>query len=146
MAAHVSAAVVPKAEQDKQLLHRIIAKELPGVLAWLVRGCLAWQRRGLGEPRAVVAATAEYQRDEDVLAMWIGERCRFGAENWQGSQQLYESYKAWCKDEGIERPWTLRSFVGRMTERDGIHRMARGSARGLKGIRLLETWEAGDEV
>ncbi len=42
--------------------------EAPGILAWLVRGYIEWKRDGLKPPTAVVAATEEYQRDEDTLA------------------------------------------------------------------------------
>lgn len=135
---------IPRPEQDKGLLARIIEDELPGVLAYLVRGCLAWQDRGLAEPKAIVTATAEYQRNEDVLALWIADRCRLGGDYSESSQKLHEDYKSWCKDEGIDRPWTLKSFVGRLAEKDGIYRTSTGTARGLKGIRLLEQWEYPD--
>ena len=39
--------VIPDDQQDKQLPDKLAA-ELPGILAWCVRGCLAWQE--IGEP------------------------------------------------------------------------------------------------
>ena len=39
--------VIPDAEQDKTLLDRL-RMEFPGILNWLIQGCLAWQRDGLG--------------------------------------------------------------------------------------------------
>lgn len=136
---------VPKAEQDKQLLHRIITNELPGVLAWLVRGCLAWQNRGLTEPRAVVVATGDYQRQEDVLGLWIADNCKLGDGLWAGTTALYEDYKAWCKDEGIEKPWTLKAWKARLIEREGISDRPRESARGLSGISLRGLYERENE-
>src|SRR5690606_13257700 len=35
--------------KDKTLPAKLLA-ELPGILAWCVRGCLEWQERGLGPP------------------------------------------------------------------------------------------------
>lgn len=128
---------IPPEEQDRQLLGRIIANELPGVLAWLVRGCLAWQNRGLGEPRAVTLATAEYRQDEDVLAMWIADCCHVDERSWQETTALYESYKTWCKEAGNDRPWSLRAWIGELVERPGIARKSNGLKRGLQGIRLL---------
>lgn len=48
-----------------------LAAETPGILRWLVEGCLAWQTEGLNEPEIVVAATAKYREAEDVIARWI---------------------------------------------------------------------------
>ena len=52
-----------------------IAAELPGILAWLVRGCLAYQARGLDPPTIVKDATSDYRRDEDLLADWVDDIC-----------------------------------------------------------------------
>ena len=60
---------------DKTLLERL-KEEGSGVLAWLVRGALAWQEQGLSPPLCVVHATQEYRRDEDLLADFI-EACCF---------------------------------------------------------------------
>src|SRR5207249_4861041 len=55
---------IPKDEQDKHLLTKLRA-EWPGILAWAIRGCLDWQREGLGEPDEVRAATAAYRAQQD---------------------------------------------------------------------------------
>ncbi|PLS83054.1 MAG: hypothetical protein CYG60_22800, partial [Actinobacteria bacterium] len=47
---------IPEEEQDPRLPEKLQA-ELPGILAWAVRGCLDWQRDGLAEPEEVKAAT-----------------------------------------------------------------------------------------
>jgi putative DNA primase/helicase len=49
---------IPDAEQDKELKVKL-RDELPGILAWAVRGCLDWQQGGLREPPQVLAATAD---------------------------------------------------------------------------------------
>ena len=64
---------IPEAERDPQLPQRLRA-ELAGVLRWAVEGCLAWQKRGLNEPRAVREATANYREENDVLGSSSG--CR----------------------------------------------------------------------
>jgi len=83
--------------KDKYLVGRLKA-EAPGVLAWLVRGCLAWQREeGLDPPDSVKAATAAYREEEDTLGQFItecvitkkGERVR--------AQSLYDAYTEWCE-------------------------------------------------
>jgi len=37
---------IPPEEQDKNLTEKLEA-ELPGILAWAVEGCLAWQKEGM---------------------------------------------------------------------------------------------------
>jgi len=58
---------------DKHLLKKLKA-EWPGILAWAVRGCLAWQKDGeLQAPKIVRAATAEYRSDEDRIKTLVDE-------------------------------------------------------------------------
>ena len=70
---------IPEGEQDRHLPDRLRA-EWPGILAWLVRGCLDWQRVGLAPPRSVTAATQEYRADMDVLGQWLDEHCVIAAD------------------------------------------------------------------
>ena len=70
----------PEAEHerlaDKSMPEKLKA-EASGVLEWLVRGCLRWQRDGLNPPEKVRAATEEYRRNEDLLADFLqGMLCR----------------------------------------------------------------------
>ena len=65
---------IPPAERDPDLAEKLKA-EWPGILAWAIVGCLAWQRDGLAAPKAVTSATAAYLEAEDAVAAWIKERC-----------------------------------------------------------------------
>ena len=64
-------------KRDPYLAERLHA-EASGILAWLVRGCLAWQREGLKPPDMVRAATEEYREGEDDIARFISECCVVG--------------------------------------------------------------------
>jgi putative DNA primase/helicase len=75
--------------------------EAPGILAWAVRGCLAWQERGLDPPAAVVAATHKYQRESDTLALFIATCCHEGDSYQVRAKTFYDAYEAWCQDERI---------------------------------------------
>ena len=44
---------------DKELAEKL-KPELPGILAWAIRGAIAWQREGLNPPEAVRQASEEY--------------------------------------------------------------------------------------
>lgn len=127
---------IPEHEQDRELPHRLLATEAPGILAWLVRGCLGWQNGGLGHARAIDSATNAYRADEDILGRWIEDRCELGENCWWSSDGLYKDYKSWCAEEGIEKPWTRRTWHARMVERDGIDDHRTTLARGLSGVQL----------
>jgi putative DNA primase/helicase len=135
---------IPPADQDKKLPEKL-RSELPGILTWVVRGCLQWRREGLQAPDEVRKATGAYRVEMDVLAGFLADCCEFGTDHWEYAKDLYESYKRWC-DENGERPEPQRKFGGRLGER-GFQR-DRGGSRGAgiwRGVRLTEEEKAGVE-
>ncbi len=102
-------------DADTRLPEKLRA-EMPGVLRWMVEGCLEWQRAGLGVPDKVVAATEGYRAEMDTLAAFIEERCIVRPDVWCKFADLYAAYVEWCKDsnEDAERK---RGFANRLTER-----------------------------
>lgn len=106
---------IPEGEIDKSLPKKL-ADENEGILAWLVRGCLDWQREGLGVPDEVRNATAAYQEEMDVIARFISENCVIQKRAEVGATQLYKAYVAWCEETG-ERPEKQKNFGERLTER-----------------------------
>ncbi|WP_343618681.1 phage/plasmid primase, P4 family [Ralstonia sp.] len=108
--------------------------ELPGILAWAVRGCLAWQKDGLTPPAAVLQATEGYQGEMDVIASFIAERCvTEDGDAIETSKRLYEAYVDWCKENG-ETPEIRRKFGQRITEK-GFQRYTSNGVR-YRGIKL----------
>lgn len=106
---------IPPEEQDKQLPAKL-REELPGIFAWIVQGCLEWQRQGLRPPDEVRRATGRYRAEMDVLAAFIDEECIVAEHASASAKALYSAYKAWCEENG-ERPETQRRFGGRLKER-----------------------------
>jgi putative DNA primase/helicase len=106
---------IPKAKQDPRLFAKLRG-ELPGILAWAVRGCLEWQRDGLGEPEEVRKATEAYRAEMDVLAAYIDERCWLGANAEAQAKPLFDDYRSWCDANG-ERSESQRRFATRLAER-----------------------------
>jgi putative DNA primase/helicase len=88
---------IPKEERDKTLDEQLQA-ELPGILAWAVRGCQEWQRlRELQEPAAVVEATAGYRKEMDDIGRFLEEVCYLGKAEYQTQASvLLKAYHAWC--------------------------------------------------
>lgn len=90
----------PKEENERQKDHDLpekLAKETSGILAWLVRGCLLWQREGLNPPATVLEATAEYQTSEDMIAHFIDDRCELDKASTTQAGLVYDAFKDWFK-------------------------------------------------
>ena len=77
-------------------LAETLKKELPGILNWAIKGCLAWQKHGLQPPEKVKAATQAYRREQDVFGPFIAEMCDILPEASVKSSRLYAAYKRWC--------------------------------------------------
>jgi len=126
---------IPREEQDKRLPEKLYL-ELPGILTWAVRGCLDWQRNGLGEPQEVADATSKYREDMDVLGNFIGERCLINPAVQASIKDLYNAYVEWAKASG-EYVSSKVAFGQRLAEREFT------KARGTKGVwywRALVLW------
>jgi len=71
--------------------------EASGILAWLVQGCLEWQRDGLNPPVSVINATEDYKKEEDVIGQFIDECCEAGDNFEVKAGDLYKAYKIWAE-------------------------------------------------
>ena len=131
---------IPDAEQDRQLSDKLEA-ERAGILAWAVRGCLAWRREGLGLPEAVRAATEAYRADMDVLGDFLSDRCVVEPDEAQvGAGELFDAYESWCRTTG-EKPLTARSFGLRLKDR-GLTPARTKQGRLWTGLRLRSLFDA----
>jgi putative DNA primase/helicase len=106
------------AEDADPTLPDKLRAELPGILAWAVRGALSWQERGLRPPPAVTGATDTYRSESDPLADFLSSRCLTDERAQVGATEAYRAYKAWAADQSLTERETLSStsFGRRMTE------------------------------
>ena len=126
---------IPPADRDPQLGDKLRA-EWPGILAWAIDGCVAWQEQGLNPPQCVTEATGAYLETEDSFGTWIDECCDRQERAWEASKNLYASWRQWAEASG--------EFVGsqkRFAEAMQSHgfepaRFGTSRARGFNGISL----------
>ena len=115
-------------------LAEALREELPAILAWAIRGCLAWQRERLAPPPVITAATDEYFGEQDSLKAWLEERCVRDAKAQTASRALFTDWKAWATARG-EDAGTEKRFS------DGLqrHAMKKKAMTGMVfiGLRLL---------
>jgi P4 family phage/plasmid primase-like protien len=107
---------IPEDAQDKTLGDKLEA-EAPGILAWAVRGCLAWQQHGLPTPAAVTEATATYRTEQDRLARFLDDVCLMGRGMQTKASVLYATYRRWCEDEGEQGVESQNAFGLLMSEK-----------------------------
>jgi putative DNA primase/helicase len=112
-----------------------LLREGPGILRWLVEGCLAWQRDGLGSAASIEAATTAYRHEQDICSAFLEECTTRTADARTASADLYSAYRAWCVEAG-ERCWTQRAFVAALQER-GLDRTKSGGVMTYRGLGLL---------
>jgi putative DNA primase/helicase len=132
--------VIPPQERDDKLGDRLRA-EWPGILAWMIEGCMQWQQIGLAPPEAVTSATEAYLQAEDALSAWMDEQCIRELDAWENTTTLYAAWKAWA-DKAGEYAGTMRRFAQTLEMR-GLTYERRKKARGFRGVRLLG--DAGQE-
>ena len=122
--------------EDRELPMKL-REELPGILAWAVRGCLDWQRDGLGQAGAVQQATRAYRDDEDTIGTFIADCCEEGEGRSVDTSDLRAAYAAWCERHG-ERPLSSKALTQTLTRRPGIEAKRSGSrGRFYVGIELV---------
>jgi putative DNA primase/helicase len=84
-----------------------LASERDGIFAWLVKGCLQWQRLPLSPPASMTAAVASYREESLPLADFIADRCIRGDAHMVQAATIYHDHVRWI---GSDRAWTQRRF------------------------------------
>jgi putative DNA primase/helicase len=124
---------IPPEERDAELTEKLKA-EWPGILAWMIDGCLQWQERGLAPPTSVRDATAAYLEAEDAMSAWIEEAGDYDVNAWETSSMLFASWKRWADLAG-EHAGTMKRFAANLEAR-GLIPERHTKSRGFRGLRL----------
>lgn len=105
-------------------LPKQLKKEASGILAWLVRGFLAWQQEGLNPPEEVLLAVKNYRANEDDLQRFIDECCVIGNELKTQAKTLFSAYEKWCDENGYKKIWQniFKEKMGCRFERDDTNK------------------------
>ena len=124
---------IPTTERDGELIEKLKA-EWPGILQWLIDGCLDWQRGGLSPSMAVTAATAAYLEAEDAVAAWIDEKCERDPNAWTSLNDLFCSWLGWATLAG-EFTGSSKMLAQKLEAR-GFTRQKRNRGAGFYGLTI----------
>jgi putative DNA primase/helicase len=128
--------VIANDEVDSDLTGALQA-ELPGILAWAVRGCRRWQRSKLQPPERVLAATRRYRKEVDHVRRFLHECVEPTDGGVTRSSILYERYERWCSDGG-EHPVSQTALAKRLVEAGYTPTRLSGGVRAWRGLKLRE--------
>lgn len=98
---------IPAGDIDKNLLTKLKA-EAPGVLAWAVKGCLAWQQSGLAEPSAVRDSVETWKSEDDPCREFFEDVCEFDPAHSVPVSELWSAFHIWAAENGIKYPSRTR--------------------------------------
>jgi putative DNA primase/helicase len=127
---------IPSEERDETLPEKLKA-ELPGILAWMIRGCADWQDMGLAPPSVVTTATAAYLESEDAVAAWLDEMAERNADGFAKTSDLFESWSKWAEKAG-EYTGSQKRFSQALETRGLAPHRHRQLGRGFRGISLAD--------
>lgn len=111
-----------------------LRQEASGILAWLVRGCLRWQKEGLVEPKAVTRAVAEYRDEQDPVGAFILVSCVRAKGEATTAADLYRAYKAWTAD--VDEDPVARNRFGELLAERGFKKDRKGPKRATRWLGL----------
>lgn len=129
----------PPERRDLSLQDKLQA-EWPAILAWVVDGCLEWQRIGLAPPSAVLDASDEYFEDEDSFGAWLEECCERADHSNEPTADIFASWKAWADRNGLW-PGSSKQFSEKMVGHGFLkwREPIRNGRRGFSGLGLKRT-------
>ena len=140
---------VDEAKKDKAIKRTFKADQAAKerILAWLVEGCLLWQRDGLDkEPREVTRANSAYRREQNPLSLFIEDYCiadRYGSVT---VKQLVDAFNDSKAEYGAEE--ISAKSLGRLMRPLEVEFKSKstGKQRYYEGIRLKSEAEREQEL
>jgi putative DNA primase/helicase len=122
-----------ESERVTNLDQVILEGERDGVLAWMVQGCLDWQKLGLNTPEVIKAETLKYRKETDFIEGWLDQNCIKSPSVKEFLSTLFLDYKNFLRHMDIKGPTQIR--FSKELETKGFEKVKNGSMV-FKGLRL----------
>lgn len=128
---------IEKDKRDRDLPAKL-RESAPAILAWAVRGCVAYLAAGKLPPcQAVDDGTEKYRREQDLVGEWLSEvheveRWSPVANAWATAASVTASANDWCSRNNV-RPWSPQALAQEL-QRRGCEPTRRKIGRGWSGI------------
>lgn len=121
-------------ERDPWLESKLL-NERDGILAWMVRGCLAWRQHKLKQSASVRRESATYRKESDLLGEFLEEMAKADPEAKVEQLRLFNAYRNWHESNGT-RAGSKHTFTKKLAER-GYGTSKSTNRRFYTGVTLL---------
>jgi putative DNA primase/helicase len=123
-------------------LEQKLKAEWPGILRWMIEGCLDWREHRLIRPDVVKIATTEYFDTQDTMADWLAASCHVEPANDYHTATTKDLFESWCtfakasnEPTGTERAFSEALEKRGFTRSKNVKALT-GRVRGFSGISL----------
>jgi P4 family phage/plasmid primase-like protien len=134
-------------EREEKGLREFFAEQeqLQGIFAWMLEGCLAYQREGLKPPASVTTTTEQYFKDADTFEQFLQDETEEarGLDVFLPTESGFRRYANWCERQGYTDKFTVgttTTFASSLRQKRPHLKPGRASrgagGRGFAGIRL----------
>lgn len=128
--------VIPKEQRDPTIKEQLKEPEhAAAVLAWAVRGCLEYQRGGLGSAKVVDDSTAAYHAENDHFGEFLADEFEFASGGFVTRKLLSTKYANWCEETGRKSRLSAKEIAKRLRA-SGCEERKRVGERGWIGLCL----------
>lgn len=135
--------------EDRTLEGRIL-RELPGILLWALAGLDRLVENGgrFTEPESAQEAMELYRAQSSPVGVFLSEWCELDPGASTTKEELYDAWRAWCKEAGRDRPGTLAGlarnlFAAGKGIKAGRPRVGGRQVPSFMGVRLTVEREIG---
>ena len=102
-----------------------------------MRGCLDWQREGLGTAPEIEQATQAYREGQDVLGEFAADRLIFGPDQMiSPASKAWLDLKGWCQQNG--EPVLTRQRFAEYLRGHGVEDKKSNGVRQWRGVKLAD--------
>lgn len=127
----------PALPDADKTLGAALKAELPGILAWLVRGAVRYYAEGLNAPADVAEAGREYVNAQDSIARWLDSGNVVDADpgvttGWLPVGVLHSRYQSWCEANLVRYLSRDLFAVGMSKSGKAVEKTARATLYALK--------------
>lgn len=124
---------------DRGLRDKLRAQK-PGILAWLVRECLKYQRDGLRPPDKIKAAVDQLRKEEDYFGRFFEESPyeRGDSDDWVTFKEIYGAFEKWYEENinAKDKYLPSKKAVSARLVKMGFLRDSKGGQAYFYGVRL----------